>query len=141
MVGHFEVLVVAPDHLDEVASLQRLHHLGVHVDLEVEGFLLVLRLPRDAQVVEVERADVDAYSIIVVVEAACDEVEVKRVVVVGFGGVHKAAVAVETALPRTDQADADVVAQLADLPAFDLSPLLQQGFYRFGRVEGVDVVL
>jgi len=141
VVGRSEVLVVAPYHLDEVSALQRRHHLVVHVYLEVEGLLFVFGPPWHSQVVDVERAGVDDYSVILVVEASCDEVEIERVVVVGLGGVDEAAVAVETALPRTDETDADVVAQFADLPALDLPPLLQQRPYRFGRVECVNVVL
>ena len=58
-----------------------------------------------------------------------------------LGSVGSAGLAVVAPLPATDQTQADIVAGLAYPFAVDEAALLEQGFYRFGRIVAVDVPL
>lgn len=70
------MLVVASDELDQIATSHCLIHLIIDVYLEIEAIILIFGLPCDSQIIHIEASQVYDYSIVLMIKATCDEIEV-----------------------------------------------------------------
>jgi hypothetical protein len=100
--------------MHQVTASQGLNYLVIDVDLEVIGGLVELRLPRKAEIVDIQRPQQNDVVVEEIVESSCGIVEEQGLFVVQLVSVLLAGAAIVAALPAADQADADVVACFAD---------------------------